>query len=249
MRTKKSLLTSMLMLALLLSYAGFAQEEEKESYGMAQIIYIDAKVGMEEAFVSAVKVHNAMYHKEGPYSAGLDVILSGNEAGWFVWYMGPCTFTDLDSAPGPGAHADHWRTNVAPNIESYGRQEYWKYNDKFSYKATEDEQAISNVWFIDIKRGDYYRFKSIMGKIKEAYEKQGTGNMSVYNTQFNDNDGRDVAIIWGMKNFAEMDDDSGSVKDEYEEINGEGSWDNMIDEWEEITVSINSQLWENDIAK
>ncbi|MFK5880221.1 MAG: hypothetical protein QM478_12095 [Flavobacteriaceae bacterium] len=249
MRTKKSLLTAMLAIALLFSYATFAQEEEKESYGMAEIIYIDVKVGMEKAFVSAVKEHNAMYHKEGPYAAGMDVILSGKEAGWYVWYMGPCTFTDLDNAPGDGAHADHWRDNVAPNIESYGRQEYWRINDKLSYQSSTDDMGYSTIWFIDIKRGDYYRFKSIMGKIHDAYEKRGDGSMRVYNNQFNDSEGRDIAIVWDMKNLAEMDDDDESIKKEYEEINGEGSWNNMIDEWEEITVSINSQLWENNITK
>lgn len=249
MRTKKSLLSSVLALALLFSYAGFAQDKEDESYGMAEIIYIDAKVGMEDAFVSAVKIHNAMYHKEGPYAAGLDVILSGNEAGWFVWYMGPCTFTDLDNAPGPGAHADHWRNNVAPNIKSYGRQEYWKMNNKLSYQSSTDEAGYSTMWFIDLKRGDYYRFKALITKIKEAYEKRGKGSMRVYNNQFTGSDGRDVAIAWDMKNLAEMDDDEESIKKEYEEINGKDSWGNMIDEWEEITISINEQLWENNIAK
>jgi len=73
--------------------------------------------------------------------------------------------------------------------------------------------------------------------------------MRVYNNQFSDDEGRDVAIIWDMKNFAEMDKDDESIKKEFEEINGEGSWENMLDEWEEITVKINSQLWENNIAK
>lgn len=249
MRTKKSLFTSLLAIALLFSYAGFAQEEEKESYGMAQIIYIDAKVGMEKEFVNSVKAHNAMYHKEGVYAAGLDVVLSGNEAGWYVWYMGPCTFTDLDNAPGPGAHADHWDTNVAPNIQSYGRQEYWRSNSKLSYQDGKTEVNFSEMWFINIKRGDYYRFKAILGKIKEAFKKRGKGSMRVFNNQFDDSDGRDVAIAWDMKNLAEMDNDDESIKKEYEELNGKGSWGNMLDEWEEITVSINSQLWENDIAK
>jgi len=237
----------MLIAALLFSYVGFAQEEE--SYAMAEIIYIDVKVGMEKAFVSAVKEHNAMYHKEGPYAAGLDVILSGNESGWYVWSMGPHTFTDLDNAPGEGAHADHWDAKIAPKIQSYGRQEYWKINSDLTYMSSEDEMKYSTIWFIDVKRGDYYRFKALMTKINEAYKKKGKGSMRVFNNQFDDNDGRDVAISWDVRNFAEMDDKDGGVKKVYEEINGEGSWDNMIDEWEDITVSINQQLWQNNIAK
>ena len=237
----------MLAAALLFSFAGFAQEEE--SYAMAEIIYIDVKVGMEKAFVSAVKEHNAMYHKEGPYAAGLDVILSGNEAGTYVWYMGPHTFTDLDNAPGKGAHNDHWDAKIAPKIQSYGRQEYWRMNSKLSYMSSDDEMGYSTIWFIDLKRGDYYRFKALMTKINEAYKKKGDGNMRVYSNQFDDNDGREVAIVWDVRNFAEMDDEDGSIKKVFEEINGEGSWDNMLDEWQDITVSINQQLWQNNIAK
>jgi len=238
----------MLAVTLLFSFASFAQDE-KESYGMAEIIYINAKVGMEKAFVNAIKEHNAMYHKEGPYAAGMDVILSGKEAGWYVWYMGPHTFTDLDNAPGKGAHADHWNSKVAPNIQEYGRTEYWRMNSKLSYMSSQDEMKYSTIWFIDIKRGDYYRFKAILGKIHEAFEKRGDGSMRVFNNQFGGTDGRDVAIAWDIKNFAEMDNDDESIKKEYEEINGEGSWQNMLDEWEDITESLDSQLWENNIAK
>lgn len=247
MKTNKNLLPTMLIIALLFSYAGFAQDEEKETYGMAEVIYIDAKVGMEASFESAVKAHNAKYHS-GVYAAGLDQIMSGGESGWYVWYMGPCTFTDLDNAPSDGAHADDWNKNVAPNIKEYGRQEFWKINSKLSYQSSTEEMGYSNMWFIDVKDGDYYRFKAILTKIKEAFEKRGDGSMRVFNNQFRDGDGRDVAIAWDMKNLAEMDDDDESIKKEYEEINGEGTWKNMLDEWEEVTT-VKGQLWRNDIAK
>jgi len=248
MKTKKQLLTSALIIAFLFSYSSFAQEDENKSYKMAQIIYIDAKVGMEATFEKAVKEHNVTYH-DGVYSASLDLIMSGKDAGWYVWIMGPCTFTDLDNAPGEGAHADHWNTNVAPNIKKYGRQEYWKLNDKLTYQSSDEEMGYTNLWFIDLKRGDYYRFNALMTKIKEAFEKRGKGSMRVYDSQFNGDDGRDIAIAWDLKNLAEMDSDEESIKTEYEEINGEGTWNNMLDEWEEIALSINSQLWKTDIAK
>ena len=248
MKTKKSLLITMLMVALLFSYTSFAQDEEKESYGMAEIAYMYPKVGMETAFVNAVKEHNATFH-EALYAASMDYIMTGEESGWYVWFMGPCTFTDMDNAPGEGAHSDDWTKNVAPNVEKYGRQEFWKINSKLSYGEYDPSLKFSNLWIIDIKRGDYYRFKAIMLKIKEAYEKKGEGNMRVFNAQFNDDVGRDVVISWDLKNLAELDDDSGSIKADYEEINGENSWNNMLDEWEEITISVKSQLWRNNVTK
>ena len=107
---------------------------------------------------------------------------------------------------------------------------------------------LSEVWIVDLKRGSYYRFKAIMEKIKEAFVKKGEGHMRVYSNQFSANDGRDIAIVWSMKNFAELDDE-GTIKKEYEEINGENSWNNMLDEWLDITVSVKSQLWKINIAK
>ena len=66
--------------------------------------------------------------------------------------------------------------------------------------------------------------------------------MHVYDNQFNENDGRDIAIVWGMDKWSELDEDS-SIKDIYEEINGEGTWQNAMDEWTEITESIVRQMW------
>ncbi len=252
MKTQKSVLTKMLMVALLFSFSAIAQEDEKESYGMAEIIYILPNVGMEQTFVASVKEHNAQFHSEAPYTASLDYILTSSEAGWYVWIMGPCTFTDLasDNAPGEGAHADHWQNKVAPNIKKYGRSEFWRFNDDLSYISDgEMPNSHQELWIIDLKRGDYYRFKALMEKVKEAFEKKGEGDMRVYNAQFNANDGRDIAIAWGLKSLADMDDDDEGIKPAYEEINGEGSWANLIDEWEEITEGIVSQLWQPNIAK
>lgn len=247
MKTKKILLTSMLITALLLTSIGIAQEKDEKSYGMAEISFMLPKIGMEKAFVKAVTAHNNLYHKEGPYQAHLDYILTGKETGWYVWIMGPCTFTDLDGRPGKGAHADHWDQNVAPHVQKYGRNEYWKFNEKLSYKSEDTTPKYENLWVIDLKRGDYYRFKALMTKIKAAYTKKGEGILRVYDNQFNAGDGREVTIVWEFNKWAELDDDDDGIKKEYEEINGEGSWDNAMDEWSEITVSIKSQVWEHGV--
>ena len=86
-----------------------------------------------------------------------------------------------------------------------------------------------------------------MTKIKAAHEKRGKGSIRVYDNQFNAGDGREVTIVWEYSNWAEFDDDDGGIKKYYEEINGEGSWDNAMDEWTEITESIKSQVWKHDL--
>ncbi len=247
MKTKKNLLASMMIAALLLTSIGIDKEKDEKTYGMAEITYMLPKIGMEKAFVKNVTAHNDLYHKEGPHHAYIDNILTGKETGWYVWIMGPCTFTDLDSRPGEGAHSDHWAQNVAPHVQKYGRTEYWKFNEKLSYELGDTPPKYENLWIVDIKRGDYYRFKALMTKVKAAHAKKGKESISVYDNQFNAGDGREVAIVWEFSKWADLDDDDGGIKKEYEEINGEGSWDNAMDEWTEITDSIKSQVWEHDV--
>jgi hypothetical protein len=243
MKINKFLLNVMLAGVFIASFIGYAQEKEKESYEMVNLQYIMPKIGMEKAFEKAAKEHNNLYHKEGPYKASIDYILTGSETGWYVWLMGPNTFSDLDGSPGEGAHADHWNKFVAPTIAEYGRSEFWKYNEKLSYNNLKAGAKYENIWILDLKRGDYYRFKAMMLKIKEAHEKKADDSILIYENQFNGNDGRDIAIVWPFNSWAELDIDNGGIKKTYEEINGEGSWQNAMDEWSEFTESINSHVW------
>lgn len=239
MKTKNYVFASLFLASLLFSTTIMAQEK----YDMVELSFILPKIGMEKAFESAIKEHNNLYHKEGAYTAHLDYILTGKQAGWYVWLMGPCTFTDLDKRPVDDAHDKHWADKISPTVAKYGSTEYWKHNSKLSYQSGTENAKLEEIWFLDLKRGDYYRFKSFVTKIKEAFEKKGEGNMHIYDNQFNENNGRDVAIVWGMNTWAERDKDNGGIKKEYEEINGEGSWQNAMDEWEEFTESMTRQMW------
>lgn len=248
MKTKNGTLIISFILAMTITFAGYSQESDTD-YAMASIVFIDAKIGHEDDFESNAIDHNTKYHNEAPNKGYLDQIISGKQAGTFVWVMAPCTFTDLAALNLGDEHNNHWNTEVVPHIKKYGAQEYWKYNEKLSYFPNpEANRKVANLWLIDLKRGDYYRFKTLMTKIVEAYKKKGTGNMRVYDNQFNAGDGRDVVIIWDMESMAELDLND-PLKPAYEEINGEGSWNTMIDEWEEITLNIDSQLWRVNITK
>ena len=239
MKTKNYFIASILFVSVLFSTTILAQEK----YSMVELQFIMPKIGMESAFESAVKAHNNLYHKDAPYKASVDVILTGKQSGWYVWIMGPCMFTDLDSRPVSDAHDKDWSEKVAPKIAKYGAVEYWRHNSELSYKSGTEDAKLEEIWFLDIKRGDNYKFKAFIAKIKAAFEKRGEGDMQVYYNQFNEDDGRDVAIVWGMKNWTEMDKDDDGIKKYYEEINGEGSWTNAMDDWEEIVQSMKSQLW------
>lgn len=246
---KTKLLISGLLITLFISHSAFSQESDTD-YSMAVLVFMDVKVGSENAFEKATIEHNEKFHNEIPNLGSLDQIMSGSQAGTYVWIKGPCTFTDIGNLDLGDDHDNHWDKEVAPYIQSYGAQEYWKMNDKLSYaKIPDAERKFSNIWLLDINRGDYYRFEAIMTKIVEAYDKKGSGTMRMYENQFGGAEGRDVAIVWDIKNMAELDIDDGGIKGAYEEINGEDSWNTMLDEWEAVTVSVNRMLWRVNISK
>ena len=246
----KTIFIAVLVFAIMFTTSVVTAQEEKETYGMAEITYMLPKIGMEKAFETAVKQHNEKYHKEGPFKASLDYILTGKASGWYVWIMGPCTFTDLDNRPEDDTHRAHWDKNVSPTVAKYGRTEYWKYSSKLSYRGDgSDSPKYENIWFIGLERGQKYKFKEFIEKVKKAHEKKGDGNFSVYNNQFTDGLGRDVAIVWEFNNWTEMDDDDGGIKKSFEEIYGEGSWVNALKDWESSTKSINSQVWRIGVNK
>lgn len=224
-----------------------AQDEEDNSYKMVQLIHMKVKMGKSDAFEKAVKAHNEKYHKEDPYQAWLDVISTGPNAGTYVWGMGPCTMTDLDDRPGKGAHDDDWKKTVEPHVASYGDIEYWKFNDKLSYSMEDFDPKASGVisiWWLDITRGEYYRFKKLMTDVQEAYAKANERTMHVYNNMFINGGGKDVAIVWPRKNWAAMDEEWDLSK-VFNEVHGEDSWDLMIEEWEECVKEVRREVWKS----
>ncbi len=230
--------------ALLQVSISFAQEESKD-YTMVELSFMNAKMGKADAFEKAVKTHNDKYHPEGRHGSFLDVIATGPNAGTYVWGMGPCMMKDLDDRPGKGAHDDDWQKNVMPLIESYGAVEYWRLDEKLSFiPEGKGQSKVYLIWFLDITRGEYYRFKKLMGDIQKVYAENGKKNIYIWNNRFGTNDGRDVAIEWQMDNYAEMDDDW-DLKPAYEKMYGEGSWQLMLEEWEECVSSNSREVWNN----
>ena len=196
---------------------------------------------MEMKFVEAVKKHNAKYHTEGPYNANLFYIRSGSDAGWYVWAMGTMTFTDMDGAPGAGEHRDNWSKTVAPYVQEYGPIEFWRYNKDLS-NSDGDGEGMEILWFLELERGDYYRFKAFMEKVHKVQEAAGE-EMHIWNNSFNQGDGRDVAISFPFAKWADLDDNEWRIDKAYDEEYGEGAWENALEEWEDFVVGMSEEVW------
>jgi hypothetical protein len=81
-----------------------------------------------------------------------------------------------------------------------------------------------------------------MTKVRAIHEKKNDG-IAVYDNEFAQNDGRDVAIVWSMANWAEMDKEDWKMKDEFEAMYGEGSWQLALEEWKDVMESMRQEIW------
>ncbi|WP_111708480.1 hypothetical protein [Lutibacter citreus] len=242
MRTRKIVLSMFIIVGLLFNLNTIAQEKEKKTYKMAEITYMLPKIGMEKAFEDAVKGHNEKYHKTGPYKAGLDQILTGEETGWYVWAMGPCMFSDLDNRPKDDAHSSHWDKNVSPTIEKYGRSEYWKFLPEVSVYSGESKPKLIEIWIMEIEKENEHFFSRLLDMVKKVHIKNGN-EYRVYNNLLKENNGRDKAIIFEQNNWAELDEDSEFMKTFKEMYKEPNSWEDFLKDWREMVKSNKSQIW------
>ncbi|AEV32044.1 hypothetical protein Oweho_1035 [Owenweeksia hongkongensis DSM 17368] len=236
MRKLTNLLVGVFCLPLLM----MGQQEALKST-IVSIEYIKVKPGMEAKFEAAVKSHNNTFHKDGAYVSSLFYITVGDEAGWYVWTMGPFSYTQLDGAPGEGAHADDWRKKIATYVAEYGRSEFWRHNNELSVNDG-DNESMQTTWVVDVKRGEWYRFEAFMEKVAAIHKKKNE-EFHMWTNEYHSNDGRDVALTWPFDKWAEMDENDWKMKEEYDAEYGEGSWDNALEEWEDIVVDITQKVW------
>jgi hypothetical protein len=234
---------TLFVIAIIFASGAFSQNPEDKPTLVAENMYILPKRGMEEKFESAVKAHDLRYHPDGPYKAGLRKVEYGEKAGWYVWVFGPTAYSSLDSRPTKeNGHADDWSKSVDPLVETYGQTDLWEFDPDLSYGM--DILKKSNyyeVWAVDLKRGQYFRFKSIAEKLKKTYESMAKTAFLVYNNPIHTSKGADVALLWSFDTYADWSKDPG-LKVSFEKIYGDGSWQHLLDEWMDITVDYNTEI-------
>lgn len=214
--------------------------EDENDYNMVELVYLMPNNDAVQAFEEAVLAHNEEFHADGPYGSGLYQIITGKHSGWYVWTMGPCTFTHLDDRPDSEAHNDDWRENVVTHIHKWGRSEYWRRNDEVSNVDEESEKMIE-LWWLDIAEGEWYRFNDFMKKVAPVSKERGD-DMALYWNAFDQNDGREAVLVFGFDKWAELDEDN-PMKPSYEAIHGEDSWQDGMKEWEDFMDGVVQEVW------
>jgi hypothetical protein len=212
-------------------------------YKMWETIYIVPKKGSEEDLKKGLAEHNKEFHKEDPYKAYVWEVISGKHEGQWLWVMGPLTFTDLDNAPaGEDKHDKDWNEKIDPYCEKIHEVKYWKLNEKVSY-SPEDNPGDKVLWAtIDIRPFEMYRFNAMLEKVAEVYkEKKYDHGFSVYTSAFDSGDGEDVVLEWQFGKWAWFDREEKFRKD-YEEVHGEGTWWQFMEEYQDVVESSTDEL-------
>jgi len=229
--------------ALFIVCSVFAQTNTDKPTMVTETMYIMPKRGMEDKFEAAVKAHDIKFHSSEPYKAGLRKVEYGDKAGWYVWVYGPTTYSAIDSRPTKeGGHDVDWSNTIDPLVETYGTTMLWEPNNDLSYGVDKLKTTkYYEIWSVKLQRGQYYRFKAIAEKLKKTYETMGTTAFIVFNNPLHTSSAGDVAILWNFNTFEEWSKDQGA-KAAYEKIYGDGSWQNMLDEWLTVTIDYNAEI-------
>lgn len=216
----------------------------KTNYQMYNSNYMKPKRGHEKLFEEGVKAHNAAFHASGPHKASLSIITQGtNSDGWYLWNMGPLTYTDLDHQPnGNAKHDEDWDKNVDAHVEEYGESLLWKLNEELSYTPANYNPKNLDVWLVDIKPGMKYQFADLMKKMKPIWEtKKYPFSLRVFYNDLWSKKGNDAAIVYSFDKYADFDLDI-KFKEDYESVHGSGSYDNFWKSWNECVVSVDEHL-------
>jgi len=215
----------------------------QSDYKMLELVYLKPVPGADlEAATKKLAEHNKKYHSADPFKASVWSNFTGSMAGTWVWAMYPATFSDYDNRTNMKEHDKDWDQAVSPYF-TMEANEYWKIDDKLSYWPEGFKEEGKVVWTVfDIRPGDGYRFTELLKKVSEVYkQKKYNYNFVVYHNMFDNKAGRDVAIEVMFGKFAFLDEDH-SLKKDYEEVHGEGSWWKLIEEFRDVVVSSEDEL-------
>jgi hypothetical protein len=236
----------MLLLAGCFAMNTNAQSDAKSTPLAVESLYLMPKRGMEDKFEAAVLAHDKKFHPEGPYVAALRKIEYGPKAGWYSWVMGPVPYGSLDTRPTKeSGHDQDWNTTIDPLVEEYGSSGFLNYNTDLSYGLDIFKKAKHyEVWGVDLKPKQYYRFKAMCQKLKKVYEADGKSAFLVLDNNIHGKDQPDVVLVWSFDTYSDWQKDPGP-KATYEKQNGEGSWQTLLDEWMDMINDYTSDIRTN----
>ena len=217
---------------------------QSEGYAMFENFYFTPKNGHAAELEQALGDHNRKWHGQGDYAAQVYYVMNGPRAGQYIWSMGPTTWTKIDSRPADDGHDGDWDKNVSVHIESYGATDFYRMDQELSRFTGPFDLGLLELWHVELEDGQGYRFRALLERVKDVNEQTDAKlPFGVYWRQLSGSQGTDVVLVWFHESLTEFDQ-PGTFRERYEGIHGEGSMDNLIDEWDDFTKSMEIELWQ-----
>lgn len=220
--------------------------QNAKEYMVFENAMLTVKPDKMKLFESGIAAHNKKYHSDNVYGARVYSIVSGSNAGKYVWAMGPLPWSAMDSRPTKEGHDADWTNNVVPYLESGSDVTYWKFKADLSNFPKDFKVNKLKVDVYDITRFQGKKVMEIMKKLKQVMvTKFPEEAFGVYVNEFSSTkDGRDLAYVSFFEKSAWLGEDPEFAK-KYDEVFGKGSFEKLIKEWGEVTVGSQSELWVN----
>ena len=235
-----------LMWAVIICLIPMLGTSQDTDYQLFELFYFTPESGHGADLTEAMSAHNKKYHPRGDYSAQVYSVMNGPNAGKYVWSMGPTTWTKIESRPADKGHDQDWDENVGIHIESYDATDFFKLNAEMSYFPGPTDLKVLNVWLVDLKDDQSYRYKQMMKKVTAVYkENEYEMPFGIYDRQLAGSHGIDVAMIWFVDGL-EFFDTQGPFAKDFDEMYGEGSMENLMDEWTSIVDRMDVEVWRFD---
>ena len=224
----------------LIPVLGFGQNTD---YQLFENFYFTPKAGHGADLEAALAEHNQKYHPVGDHAAQVYAVLNGPNAGKYVWSMGPTTWTKVENRPAEEGHDGHWDEKVSIHIESYDATDFYRLDDELSHFPGPFDLQLLQLWMVDIKDGQEYRYKELMNKVLGVYKDNNYEiPMGVYRRQLSGSHGIDLAMVWFVEGLNWMDEDGPFAKD-FTAKYGEGAMEDLVEEWQDIVERMDVELW------
>lgn len=236
----------MLLLIVFIGYVAFSQNSDP--YQIFENVTLTPNPEKINALEKNLAEHNKKYHADDVYGCRVYSIVTGPDTGKIVWSMGPITWGTIDNRPkAEDGHDNHWNTMVMPNLLPEANTTYWKALPEYSNFPKNFKLDKLDLTYYDVKRGfgNFEKIKEILGKIaKMNKEKYPDDVYGVYANEFGStSEGRDLVFVYFFENSSKLGEQDDQWISNYNEVNGEGSFDKDVKTWYELTNSSERELW------
>jgi hypothetical protein len=201
-------------------------------YQQWEVMNLKPKADKLDLFKKGIAAHNKKYHSADPYKVGVSSIITGPNSGEYTWFMGPTTWTQMDSRPGKGEHDADWDKNVTPYVESAGEVSYWRMNKDLTYRPANANPATftkGRFRFFTLLPGEGDRFEDAFKKVVEVYKKKEYPASYTVFSRYGASTGPHVGVSLDFDKWAYLDRPNTFVKD-FDEVHGANSYDRFLEE-------------------